>query len=204
MYLTNTNNSIYNNTTKKFFNTLLTKNSIMLKYLKYKIYKNSLKKNIFILKNCYSNFLDKNKSHFIQITTTKNHTILEQNFKKLLFLILKINFLNSNIMIDLTNTFGKTVFKYSAGFLKFKNAYKTKKIAINTLLKKIKFEMRKFKKNNLALHILGNRKHKKFTLSNLKNFLTIKTVKNFNLTPFNGCKTRKKKRKKIKRILKLN
>jgi ribosomal protein S11 len=84
----------------------------------------------------------------------------------------------------------------------FKSRYKTKSVAFNTVLKKLKFKIRNLREFKFSVHILGVKK-KKPLIAKLKNFITIKSIKNFNLIPFNGCREKKRKRKKRKRNLQI-
>jgi len=109
--------------------------------------------------------------------------------------------MKANIMIKITNCKGKIIFKNTSGMMQFKNKFKIKSIAFSTILKKIKFKIRKIRTFNFSIHILGKIKNKKKTIKKLKNFIIVKSLLNFNLSPFNGCRQKKRKRKKRKRIL---
>jgi ribosomal protein S11 len=184
--------------------TLMSNTSILLKCILGKAYRESKRKNINfamyfynLLINTVTNTKLFMKSYLNNILTTFQ---LKKEYNKIYLYVLKINFLKSNIMVSLTNTKGNLLLKNSSGMMSFKSRYKTKSVAFNTVLKKLKFKIRKLRKFRFSIHILGMKK-KKPLIAKLKNFITIKSIKNFNLMPFNGCREKKKKRKKRKRNL---
>jgi ribosomal protein S11 len=103
-------------------------------------------------------------------------------------------------MVHLANTKGNVIIKNSSGIMNFKGKYKTKPLAFNTLLKKFKFKIRKIRNYKLAMHVLGIKK-KRLIATRFKFFTFLGSIKSFNLVPFNGCREKKRKRKKNKRNL---
>ena len=175
----------------------------------------NLMKNILINKKknmCYLtilyNFFKKatqkidNENIFVKFS----QLILLSQLQKQLFLhkiynyLLKIIFLKSNILLNVTDIKGRIIVKSSSGSMHFKGKQKTKPFAINKVFKKIKFKLIKKLGYNFSVHVKGKSK-KKVIFNKLKNFLELKSMVSFNLSPFNGCRQRKKKRKKRKKIL---
>ena len=159
-------------------------------------------KTFFLLLNI--NIIKKNK--FINNLFLKMYNLrLISHIQKRLFLnkvynyLFKINFLKSNIVINVTDIKGKPFVKTSSGLMHFKSKQKTKFLAFNSVFRKIKFEIRKKSHFNFSIHVKGKGKKKKiFNL--LKNYLELKAFSSFNLIPFNGCRQKKKKRKKKKKL----
>jgi ribosomal protein S11 len=147
------------------------------------------------------------KNKFINNIFLKMYSLrLISHIQKQLFLnkiynyLFKINFLKSNIVINVTDIKGKPFLKTSSGLMHFKSKQKTKVLAFNSVFRKIKFEIRKKSHLNFSIHVKGKGKKKKiFNL--LKNYLELKAFSSFNLIPFNGCRQKKKKRKKKKKLL---
>ena len=163
------------------------------------------KKNLFFFKfliDCVLNKTIKINNIFIKFYLFNfiSHLQKQLFFNKIYNYLFKINFLKSNLMVNITDIKGKTIIKNSSGLMHFKNKQKIKVLAINAVFKKIKFKIRKKVNFYFSAHIKG--KTKKKVLSNkIKNFLELKSILNFNLIPFNGCRQKKRKRKKRKKLL---
>lgn len=159
------------------------------------------KKNIKILLD--NNFY--NRKTIIKRNVKKK--ILHKNIKlqnkirnsKQLNYILHIKLLNSNIICNITDIKGKSLIKYSSGIFHFNGAQKTKKFALTTLLKKIKYKSKTLQHKIFAIHYQGIKKNRKQITDKLKKFINIKIIKIFNFTPHNGCKPKKKIRKKLRK-----
>lgn len=113
--------------------------------------------------------------------------------------LLKIIFSKSNIMVNVTDVKGLTVMKETIGNLKqFQGSQKTKKIALNVLLRKLKFRFRELKTTAMALQLQGSNRNKIKWSKNVINYFNIPKIFSENVHPFNGCKYKKIKRKKFK------
>jgi ribosomal protein S11 len=185
---------------------LMSNTSILLKCILGKAYRKSNKKNINFATYFYNLLINNVTNTKLFINSYINNILtsfqLKKKYNKIYLYLLKINFLKSNIMVSLTNTKGNILLKNSSGMMGFKSRYKTKSVAFNTVLKKLKFKIRNLREFKFSVHILGVKK-KKPLIAKLKNFITIKSIKNFNLIPFNGCREKKRKRKKRKRNLQI-
>lgn len=172
---------------------------------------NNLTKNIILKKKRNLEYL-KFFSVFLKQTVKKIDNIFIKdvtvsflaNLQKQLFLnkihnfLLKVNFLKSNVITNVTDTKGKIIVRNSSGLMHFKSKQKIKALAINAVFRKIKFKIRNKLKYNFSAHLTGKQK-KRFLIKKLKNFLKLKSITNFNLSPFNGCRQKKRKRKKNKK-----
>lgn len=123
----------------------------------------------------------------IDLNSINDHVILY---------IIDITFTRSNTLLHIMDSAGKLKFYSSAGHLEHKG--KNKKFRANVLksfyrvlITKLKF----LKDKPVALH-LKNVGFSKFSIiKKLKTKFFIKTVKVFNLFPFNGCRSKKVRRK---------
>ena len=127
------------------------------------------------------------------------------NFKSqnLIKYIIGISIYNTNIIIYLSDIKGTIKFFCTTGSLGIKRKQKKKKIAV--LIKLIKFMMSKIKfvsKNDLiALHLKNfNDRLGSFTSSFLAKYYNIELIRINNNQPHNGCRPRKLKRKKRRKL----
>lgn len=157
-------------------------------------------------------YLQKLKEQSVVLTELKkkNYKIINKNLKPgsvlanldhVVMYIIDITFSRSNTFLNVMDTSGKLKFFCSAGHLQFKGKRNKKsrflvfKSICHILLTKLKF----LKGKPIALH-LKNVGFKRFQIiKKLKTHFFIKLVKVFNLFPFNGCRKKKVRRKKIKK-----
>lgn len=200
MFITNIQKNLNQKSLKKVaFLTKIAK----LKNVKDKLIKSYKTKNVSLIYNFLRILVNSSNPYlgFLKNKIYKNMLKLDNAKNFILIFIVKVNYLKSNVMVNVSNSFGKVLFKTSSGILGFKNKIKIKKIALNTIIKKIKFKTKNMKESLFSIHFLGGKSNKKQMLNKFKKFLTIKLVKNLNLIPFNGCKPKKIKRKKRKKII---
>ena len=177
----NLSNILFNNISNKLKLTLLEKEKFYIKNLFNQI--NQLEQ---IKKTNYKKLGQKsveNKNSFKQDLTV--------------YYIINISFLKANTTIHLSDIKGNIKLFYSAGDIGLKGKQKTKRrIAISKLivilLKKAPF----INKKPVALHLNNIKFYKRLIIKQLKRNLFIKIIKSFNLTPYNGCRKRKIRRKK--------
>jgi ribosomal protein S11 len=164
-------------------------------------------KNIFIKKQ----YLQKLKKQALLINTIKQHNYKLVNQK--LFKTKSIHSINDSIMyiIDLmvskSNTFlhvmdstGKLKFFCSAGHLQYKGKNKKFRFTVLKSIYRILITKLHFLRNKpIALHLKNVGFNRFLIIKKLKKKFFIKTVKIFNLFPFNGCRKKKIRRTKIKR-----
>ena len=177
----NLSNILFNNISNKLKLTLLEKEKFYIKNLFNQI--NQLEQ---IKKTNYKKLGQKsveNKNSFKQDLTV--------------YYIINISFLKANTTIHLSDIKGNIKLFYSAGDIGLKGKQKTKRrIAVSKLivilLKKAPF----INKKPVALHLNNIKFYKRLIIKQLKRNLFIKIIKSFNLTPYNGCRKRKIRRKK--------
>jgi ribosomal protein S11 len=183
----NLSNILFNNISNKLKLTLLDREKFYIKNLFNQI--NQLEQ---IKKKNYKKLGQKSMHH---------NNFLKQDLT--VYYIVNISFLKANTTIHLSDIKGNIKLFYSAGDLGLKGKQKTKRrIAVSklitTLLKKIPF----INKKPVALHLNNVKFYKRLILKQLKRNLFIKIVKSFNLTPYNGCRKKKIRRKKHTKKLK--
>ena len=166
----------------------LNKNNNVLKYVTYfKNEKRNLNKTVANLQYKIS-VIDSVKDLTVK---TKNCTILKVNY------IFCFNISNSNIIFNMTDTKGNTLFYITSGILKYNGSQKTNKHTLLTIITSIVKYINFFKKSNVALHFRGSsKKYNKLIINYFKTVFKILIIKSYNLPPHNGCRPRKLKRLK--------
>ena len=130
-----------------------------------------------------------------------NNSYLKQNLT--VFYVINISFLKANTIIHLSDIKGNIKLFYSAGKIGVTGKQKTKRRTVITklitlLLRKAPF----INKKPVALHLNNVKFYKRLILKQLKRNLFITVIKSFNLTPYNGCRKKKIRRKKHNKKLK--
>ncbi len=188
-YLKNQNITIFNIQKTKIYVLILKKiNTIIKEYItefyKYKNFFFLVVKFIKVFRNNLyklSNQLIKNTHNFIALI---NH-------------ILIIHFYNSNIFVNITDIKGKkNLYVLSSGILNIKSSKKNKNLVLRNIVKKVIFKLKYLNVTFLALHIKSSKKNRKYFIKELKKYVFLNYVKFYNLTPHNGCRPKKKIRKK--------
>jgi ribosomal protein S11 len=174
-------NILFNNISNKLKLTLLEKEKFYIK-------------NLFNQINQLEQIKKKNYKELGQ-KSMENNNFLKQDLT--VYYIINISFLKANTTIHLSDIKGNIKLFYSAGDIGLKGKQKTKRrIAISKLivilLKKAPF----VNKKPVALHLNNIKFYKRLITKQLKRNLFIKIIKSFNLTPYNGCRKRKIRRKK--------
>lgn len=181
--------------TNKISSFLLTKKA----YNFYKISQNYIKpflNIISILKNlktlfyqscCY--FLFKNSN-------------MKQNF--LIFYVIYFNFSPSNTTLQITNSLGNSKNFYSAGLVDLKGKQKVvRKLVLVKLFNLLTLLKLKLIKNTpVALHLKNVGSNKYLIVKKLKKKFFIKVIKTFELSAYNGCRKKKERRKRQKKLKK--
>lgn len=174
---------------------------------------NSINLNEFLKNFCAKKLYPKKlKNQFLALKNIKQSGYKTANQKLLTFFnknllndftvmyIINITFSRSNTFIHITDSAGKLKFFSSAGCLNHKGKNKKSRFSVFksiyfTLLTKLEF----LKKRPVALHLKNVGFNKFWIIKKLKVKFFIKSVKIFNSFPFNGCRIKKVRRKKIKR-----
>jgi len=188
------NNTLYYKKKK-----LLLYQIFLLKYCKQNFYQKTKNKNLnkitYYLKNILS--LTKTNNFLYDSKTVANLSNQNKNITKnsnLISYILKVTLLQSNIILSITNFKGTPLITCSSGIVNFKGSQKTKRLALNSVFKKIKYKTKKLKNKTFALHFQGIKRNRRRLLNKIKNIFFIKNIKYFNLTAHNGCKPPKIKK----------
>jgi len=159
----------------------------------------------FYIKNLFNQIYQleqiKKKNYKKLSTKIVSHNHLKQ--KLTVFYIINISFLKANTIIHLSDIKGNIQLFYSAGEIGITGKQKTKRRTVITklitlLLRKASF----INKKPVALHLHNVKFYKRLILKQLKRNLFITIIKSFNLTPFNGCRKKKIRRKKYIKKLK--
>lgn len=159
-----------------------------------KQYLQKLKKKLDVL----TELKQKNYKYVSKLNQNNN---ISNDLDNVIMYIIDITFSRSNTFLHVMDSSGKLKFFCSAGHLQHKGKKNKKsrfsvfKSIYQLLITKLKF----LRGKPIALH-LKNVGFKRFwIIKRLKTHFFIKLVKNFNLFPFNGCRKKKVRRKKIKR-----
>lgn len=175
---------------------------VFLNYFNLKMLKTKNKKNFLFFLVLIKLFLSHTSKKNIFLKELWSNTFLTYyNFTENHFInyILKMDFNNSNIKINLLSCKGNSLFKNSSGILGYKSSNKSSKIALNAIIKKIKFKTQKYRHFPFSIHLLGVKFNKRYIIQKFNKFINLKIIKSYNLVPFNGCRPLKKKRKKLKK-----
>jgi ribosomal protein S11 len=185
------NNNLYYKKQK-----LLIHKIILLKYCKQKFYQKKKIKNLNKIITYLNDITSlKKKINFFyfskNFSTIKNISKFFSFNSNLISYILIVTLLKSNIILSITDFQGIPLITYSSGLLNFKGTQKVKYLALNSILKKIKYKSKKLKTKTFAIHFQGIKKNRKRLLNNIKSMFYVKNIKYFNLIAHNGCKPKK-------------
>ena len=135
---------------------------------------------------------------------TKDLKLKKRNFgcinsnKKLIRFIINIKFTTSNTLVNVTDIAGNPKVFLSSGVVGLKG--KMKKYHPTAIVKILKFLVSKIKfigSSPVAIHFIGAKRYQiLLAIKLLKNKVFIKTIRNYNLRAYNGCRPRKMKRLK--------
>lgn len=118
--------------------------------------------------------------------------------------IIDFSFSKTNTTLHVMDCSGKTKFFYSAGLLDFKGNQKT--FQSNAILKKfykiLVSDLLFLKSSKVAIHFKNKNYKISWFLKKLREKFFISVVKFFTIYPYNGCRRKKKKRKKFRTLKK--
>jgi len=128
--------------------------------------------------------------------------IKKQNF--LIFYVIYFNFSTSNTNLQITDSLGNSKNFYSAGLIDLKGKQKiVRKLVLVKLFNLLTLLKLKLIKNTpIALHLKNVGSSKFLIIKKLKKKFFIKVIKTFELSAYNGCRKRKEKRKRQKKLKK--
>lgn len=173
-------------------------------------------KNIFLSnlslkkKNFYSNIIhscilklkksliDKQNINSSSLILTKNGSISKQTSDFTIAYIIYFTFSATNTFLYITDSLGNLKFRHSAGSVGFKGKQKKVRILVLTrFLKELrKLKISTFKNKPIALHLNNVGFYKYFIIKNIKKYFFIRLIKNYNTYSYNGCRKKKRLRKR--------
>ena len=169
----------------KFFNSISIK----------KRYFQNFKKKLFLL-----NSVKQKNYKFVNLMMLQNSFKIRLVEDNIIMYIIDLTFSQSNTFLHVMDAAGNLKFYCSAGHLNYKG--KAKKGRFNVfksiyliLITKLRFLTGK----PVALHLKNVGFNRFWIIKKLKKKFFIKNVKIFNFFPFNGCRKKKVRRKKIKK-----
>lgn len=161
-------------------------------------------------------YIKKLKNQFLSLKSVKkkNYKLLNKNLlgnkfnsmksNLVIMYIIDITFTRSNTLLHVTDSLGKLKFFCSAGDLQHQG--KNKKLRYNVfqsiyrlLVTRLDFLTGK----PVALHLKNVGFNRFWIIKKLKDKFFIRTVKSFDLFPHNGCRKKKVRRKKIKKLMQI-
>ena len=160
-----------------------------------KQYINKLKSKVFLL----NKIKQKNYKYLNSSFYSKNNRLVSDDFR--ISYVINIQFSKSNTLFHVTDFEGNLLFFCSAGCFSYKGKRKRNRLMViksflYALITKLKFLDGK----PLALHLKNVNSNRFWLIKQLKTKFFIKTVQNFNLYPYNGCRKSKVRRKKYKKL----
>lgn len=184
-----------NNTEKKVF-----LQNLGLK--KKNVYSKKITSSIVKLKNLLNDKQTFKVSSIFKSKQLKTNTSLNLINRKRGFLVVYlicITFSPVNTFLHVMDALGNLKFSYSAGSLSFKGKQKKNRFQI---LNRFFFELRKLKKfttlesQPIILQLNNVKAFKHLIVRRLKNIFFIRFIKNYNSYSYNGCRKKKKLRKR--------
>ena len=184
-----------NNLSNVLLNNSNNKINFLSQFKKELVYMNMLSNKIFELN--YSKKTDFYKKLYIN----KNNYV-NNNF--LVVYIINISFLKTNTMIHISDIKGNVKLFYTAGSVNLIGKQKRRRIIAVLRLLKLIYKNGSFLYGKpIALHLNNVTRNKFLIIKKLKKKFFIKTIREFNQAPYNGCRKPKIRRKKYKKVLKL-
>ena len=158
--------------------------------LKQKYFINNLKFKIWILN--YTKKYFKILLKFYLLIFAKIQFI--NNYNNLIKLVINIIFDKSNTLLNIGCFSGKLWFYYSSGNFFYKGKSKKARLLIfKSMLNILKNKLKFLHNYPIALHLKNVQFMKNWIITKLKNKFFIKTIRNFNLYSYNGCRLKKLK-----------
>ena len=174
------------------------KSKVFLNYFylkKTRLYIRKINKYVFKLKNIFNK-----KQKYKTSLLNNQRSLRNKKLSKGLFVmyIIHFSFSTTNTFLHITDTSGNLKFRYSAGLLKFKGKRKKTRILVLgsffNLLRQLKISF--LKNKPIALHLNNVGTYKYFIIRKLKKYFFIRIIKSYELYPYNGCRKKKKVRKR--------
>lgn len=156
----------------------------------------------------------KNQLSTLQSVKQKNYKLLNKNLfdnkfnsmksDLVIMYIIDISFSRSNTLLHVTDYLGKLKFFCSAGDLQHKGKSKRFRFQVFKSIYRLLVTRLDFLAGKpVALHLKNVRFNRSWLIRKLKYKFFIRTVKSFDLFPHNGCRKKKVRRKKMKKLMKI-
>ena len=154
--------------------------------------------NQLVFKVNYLNSKKKNyKQLYLDLSTSNN-----RNNNLLVAYIINISFLKANTMLHVSDIKGNVILFYTAGSVNLTGKQKRRRIITVLRLFKLLYKNASFLFGKpIALHLNNVNRNKFLIVKKLKQKFFIKLIREFNHTPYNGCRKPKIRRKKYKKKL---
>lgn len=178
--------------------------NILLNNLSNKLKLTSINKEKFYVKNLLNQVvqLEQTKKKTYKSLILDKSKSLKKDLTAVCYII-TISFLKANTIINLSDIKGNIKLFYSAGNIGLIGKQKIKRrIAINKLISLLLKKTTFVKDKPIALHLNNVKFYKQIIVKQLKRNFFIRIIKSFNLTPYNGCRKKKIRRKKNTKKLK--
>lgn len=160
------------------------------------IYSKKITDSISKLKNSLSE-KQKHKSLSFLPSNSKN---INGTKRKGLVVVYTVHFSFStvNTFLYITDVLGNLKFRYSAGSMDFKGKQKKSRIQVlNRFFRELrKFKISTLKNKPIALHLSSVGFYKYLIVKNLKKDFFIRFIKSYQIYSYNGCRKKKKLRKR--------
>lgn len=178
------------------------KKKYLFNYFYYKTFEEKIKKNLISFKNLKKRKnKEKIKKRFVIQSLEKS---VDYKFKNLVRFVIGISANRNNVVVYVTDIKGKLFYYKTSGMLGLLKKQKKRSVHIILRLLKILISDNQYLKNNFVsvLHLKNiNKKLSMVIIKFLsKNFVHIKNIKLRNHQPHNGCRPKKIRRKKRKKI----
>ena len=114
--------------------------------------------------------------------------------------VISLKFSRSNTLFSVTTSAGETVFSGSAGSLGLRGKQKTnRQIAVKRIVKLLKevYPLLLGFAPLSALHVINVGTHRSFIVKIMTQVFLVTSIKSFDLIPYNGCRKKKVRRKKV-------
>lgn len=149
-------------------------------------------KNLFVNKSVYNH---KRLSLFL-LNSLFLKSLEKQSFS--IMYIIYFSFSSTNTFLYVIDSLGNLKFQYSAGLMGFKGKQKQNRLKIlHSFLKELrKLKMSVLKNKPIALIFNHVDFYKYFLVKKLKKFFFIRLLKNYQIQAYNGCRKKKRLRKK--------
>lgn len=177
-----------NNVKKNLF---LSNISLKKKSLYYKKMKNSVSK----LKSLLN---ERQQYKGLGSLMSQSYSVFEQKSGLVIVYVIHFSFSATNTFLHITDISGNLKFCYSAGLVNFKGKQKKSRIQVLTrFLRELrKLKISTLKDKPIALHLNNVGSYKYFIIKNLKKNFFIRLIKTYETYSYNGCRKKKRLRKR--------